>query len=168
LSTLVLGIGNTLLSDEGIGVHIVHYLRERHGGRGDWVLLDGGTLSFSLLDDIARARYLVVVDAARLGAAPGTLRCFLDAEMDDYLCAGHRSVHEVGLSDLLDMARLSGALPRRRALIAIEPAELDWGTQPSSLLQGLIPQAASRVLAVIERWRQEDAPARDGSHLTDY
>ena len=69
--TLILGIGNTLLSDEGVGVHALRYLAEHHRLPPQVELLDGGTLSFTLAGPIARADGLIVVDAARLDAEPG-------------------------------------------------------------------------------------------------
>jgi hydrogenase maturation protease len=152
LSTLVLGIGNTLLSDEGIGVHVVERLRERLEDRPDVTLLDGGTLSFTLAEPIAAADHLIVVDAARLGAAPGTLRCLRDGEMDGYLLGGAKSVHEVSLGDLMDIARLSGTLPKRRALVAIEPQKLDWGDAPTAEVAAAIEPAVNLVLELIHEW----------------
>ncbi len=155
MSTLVLGIGNTLLSDEGIGVHVVERLRGRLEGLPDVTLLDGGTLSFTLAEPIAAADHLIVVDAARLGAAPGTLRCLRDAEMDRYLLAGAKSVHEVSLGDLMDIARLSDTLPRRRALVAIEPQKLDWGDAPTPEVAAAIEPAVDLVMGLIEEWTIE-------------
>ena len=152
MSTLVLGIGNTLLSDEGIGVHVVERLRGRLGSLPDVTLLDGGTLSFTLAEPIAAADHLIVVDAARLGAAPGTLRCLRDGEMDRYLLGGAKSVHEVSLGDLMDIARLSNTLPRRRALVAIEPQKLDWGDAPTPEVAAAIEPAVDLVLGLIKEW----------------
>jgi hydrogenase maturation protease len=152
LSTLVLGIGNTLLSDEGIGVHVVERLRERCDGLPGVTLLDGGTLSFTLAEPIAAADQLIVVDAARLGAAPGSLRCLRDGEMDRYLLGGAKSVHEVSLGDLMDIARLSDTLPRRRALVAIEPQKLDWGDAPTPEVAAAIEPAVDLVLELIQEW----------------
>jgi len=155
LSTLVLGIGNTLLSDEGIGVHVVTFLRQHHGTMPEVGFLDGGTLSYALADDIARARNLIVVDAARMGEAPGTVRCFVDGAMDRYLAAAHGSVHEVGLGDLLDIARLTETLPERRALIGIEPESLDWGDQPTPKVAAAIQPAAREVLELLQQWNEK-------------
>ncbi|MEN8176289.1 MAG: HyaD/HybD family hydrogenase maturation endopeptidase [Pseudomonadota bacterium] len=154
-STLVLGVGNTLLTDEGIGIHVVAWLRAHHGERADMALLDGGTLSFTLADDIGRYGNLVVVDAARLDAEPGTVRVFENEAMDARLRGGLASVHEVGLSDLMDIARLTDTLPRRRALVGIQPDSLEWGDLPTPIVAESIPSAAQAVLDLVERWKQE-------------
>jgi len=153
MKALVLGIGNTLLSDEGGGVHVVEYLRSRHPKTNDLRYLDGGTLSFTLAADIEAADHLIVVDAAQLGKSPGTVRCFLDADMDRFLGTARHSVHEVGLLDLMDIARLTDTLPARRALIGIQPDTLGWGDTPSPVLASSIPKAAERVLRLLDEWR---------------
>ncbi len=155
--TLILGIGNTLLSDEGAGVHLVQQLGRRQPPLPGVTLLDGGTLSFTLADAIASHAFLIVADAARMGAAPGTISLFEGDELERHLASARGSVHEVGLQDLLDISRLSGHFPRRRALIGIEPESLDWGEQPSPAVAESLPEAATQVAALVERWRQEEA-----------
>ena len=116
-NTLVLGIGNTLLSDEGLGVHLLNYLRVNYPDLPGVTYLDGGTLSFTLATAIEDCDNLVVLDAAQLDAGPGTVRLLVGADMDAFIGHGKRSVHEVGLSDLMDALRLRGDLPGHRALI---------------------------------------------------
>ncbi len=153
-STLILGIGNNLLSDEGVGVHVVRYLEEHHADVPGVSFLDGGTLSFTLAEPIAEHDNLIVVDAARLGEPPGTLRCLEGAEMDRYLTGNRASVHEVGLMDLLDISRLSETFPEHRALIGIEPESLDWGEFPSRAVAPSIAPAAAMALELARRWRR--------------
>ena len=151
-SVLVLGIGNTLLSDEGIGVHVVERLRSELNDRPGVEILDGGTLSFTLAEPITRAEGLIVVDAARMHARPGTVRVFTNEAMDRYLVGNRQSVHEVSLTDLLDIARLSERLPRQRCLIGIEPENLDWGDTPSQMLQPSIAHAVREILTILGNW----------------
>jgi hydrogenase maturation protease len=150
--TLVLGIGNNLLTDEGVGIHTVNYLSQRYPQLRDVEFMDGGTLSFSLAEPISQADGLIVVDAARLDTEPGTIRQFEGADMDSYL-KGHRgSVHEVGLAELIDMSRLTGDMPDHRCLIGIQPLSLDWGETPSAEVSAAIPTAAGMVMETIRRW----------------
>ena len=153
-TTLILGIGNNLLADEGMGVHVVRYLQEHHSDTPGVTFLDGGTLSFTLAEPIAEHDNLIVVDAAQLGEPAGTIRCFEGAEMDHYLTGNRASVHEVGLMDLFDISRLSGTFPQQRALIGVQPKSLDWGEFPSAEVAPAIAEAAAMALAVAERWRQ--------------
>ncbi|MCU7923641.1 MAG: HyaD/HybD family hydrogenase maturation endopeptidase [Candidatus Thiodiazotropha sp. (ex Dulcina madagascariensis)] len=151
-SVLILGIGNTLLSDEGIGVHLVNRMQQRVGEIPGVAFLDGGTLSFTLAAPIAGADGLIVADAARMGEAPGTLRLFHDEQMDRYLNTSCSSVHEVSLGDLIDIARLSDTLPRRRCLVGIEPEALDWGEALSQTVEPAIEQGISEIVSILVEW----------------
>ncbi len=150
--TLVLGIGNTILTDEGVGIHVVEYLQNSYPEDENISFIDGGTLSFSLAGLIADHHQLIVVDAARMGAEPGHVACYEGSAMDRYLTGNRQSVHEVGLTDLLDIARLSEHYPENRALIGIEPANMDWGEAPTALVAKAIPQAAQIVIEMIDKW----------------
>lgn len=153
MKTLVLGIGNTLLSDEGVGVHVSRHLKTLLPPSDDVEILDGGTLSFTLAVPIEDANALIVVDAAQLQSAPGTLRVFEGEEMDVFLMSSRRSsVHEVGLNDLMSIARLAGYWPEKRALVAIQPQKLDWGESPTPQVQSAIPAACDRIKALLKAW----------------
>jgi hydrogenase maturation protease len=152
--TVVLGIGNTLLGDEGAGVHALRALAARAAELPDVEYLDGGTLSFTLATAIEDADQLIVFDAALLNAVPGTVQLFEDDAMDRFLGSRRNaSVHEVGLIDLMVMARLAGRFPERRALIGIQPEYLDWAEMPTAAVAAAIPQACDLALAVLDRWR---------------
>ena len=153
-TTLILGIGNNLLSDEGVGIHVISHLEAHHAGTPDVTFLDGGTLSFTLAEPIAEHDNLIVVDAARLGEPPGTYRCLEGEEMDRYLTGNRASVHEVGLVDLLDISRLSGTFPHHRALIGVEPGSLDWGDFPTPAVAAAIAPVAEMALGLAARWRR--------------
>jgi hydrogenase maturation protease len=153
--TLVLGLGNRLLSDDGVGVEVLGHLEEDR--LGDVLVLDGGTLSFTLAGHIARCPRLIVIDAAVMGTAPGTVRIFEGAAMDRQLGGRGKSVHEVSLMELMDMARLTDSLPDPRALVGIEPALVDWGDGLSAPVSAAVPRAVDAVRKLIRRW---DHPGR--------
>ncbi len=161
-TALVLGIGNTLLSDEGVGVHLVRRLQTETGHRSDVCYLDGGTLSFSLAEELALHDRLVVLDAADFGASPGAVRVYEEDEMDRFLSRGCQSVHEVGLQDLLDIARLTDSFPRRRALICIQPLRIDWGEALSEPIANALPEAVRLVEHLLEGWNRGLSPASTG------
>ena len=152
--TLVLGIGNTLLSDEGLGIHLLEYLRARHPELPGVTWLDGGTLSFTLAPVIEDHANLIVLDAAQLDKPPGTIDLLTGAEMDRFVGYGKRSVHEVGLIDLLTIAQLQEQLPEKRALLGIQPAEFGWGDKPGTAVTRAIPGAAVQVLELIQNWTE--------------
>jgi len=152
--TLVLGLGNLLLGDEGAGVHAVRRLAAEHPTLPDLEFVDAGTLSFALatlLDDVDQ---LIVLDAAEMHEPPGTVRLFLDEETDPFFHVQRRgTAHEVRLIDLLAMSRLTGRPPRRRALIGIQPQSFALSTAPTAEVAQAIPRACAMVTDLIERWR---------------
>ena len=155
MKTLVLGIGNTLLADEGVGVHVLDQLAS-HELPQDVELLDGGTLSFTLAGTIQDAESLVVVDAANLRAPAGTLQVFEGEAMDAFLMGNRKSsVHEVGLTDLRAIAILAGHWPEQRALVAIQPQDVGWGERPTPAVAAAIPHAVSAIQALIKGWQHE-------------
>lgn len=150
--TLVLGIGNTLLADDGVGVRVIESLRG-DSAMARLTLIDGGTLSFSLLSHLEDASAMLVVDAADFEAAAGTVRVFENEEMDRFIGRTRgRSVHEVGLADVMDMARLHGCLPPQRALVCVQPARIDWGEELSPAVQAATAYACGQVRALLSRW----------------
>ena len=151
---LVLGIGNTLLSDEGVGVVAMQALAERLRDRDDVEFMDGGTLSFTLAGSIAEHGGLVVIDAAEMGAAPGKVDVFVGEDMDRFLGSNRkRSVHEVALIDLLAIALLEDYLPQHRALIAIQPGLVDWGDSLSLPVAAALDEVCDRAQQLIESWQ---------------
>lgn len=155
--TLVLGIGNTLLTDEGIGIHVLEQLRESSSmALQQAEILDGGTLSFTLAGPIENCDQFIVIDAAELKSEPGTVRVFENHEMDNYITSGNqRSVHEVSLSDVMSITLLSGNLPEKRALVGIQPLEIDWGEKPTEAVSAAIPEAVFEIESLLTRWSHE-------------
>lgn len=154
IKTLVLGIGNTLLSDEGIGIHVLRELQQNHQITGDIDYLDGGTLSFTLASPIENCHQFIVIDASEIKSDPGAVKVFENEEMDAFITSGNKkSVHEVGLVDVMSIAMLTGNLPPQRALIGIQPDSLDWGNQPTETVKQAIPIACQQVTQLLRKWQ---------------
>ncbi|MCP5090233.1 MAG: hydrogenase maturation protease [Gammaproteobacteria bacterium] len=155
-SIAVVGIGNSLLTDDGAGIHTLERFAE--GNTNDDVFcLDGGTVGLALLDRLSDLEGLVALDAMRLGKAPGAVTVLQGEAMDAHLRNQHGSVHEVGLSDLMDALRLRGDLPDNRALIGIEPEDMDWGTQPTPAVAAALPKAAACAHELVRVWHVDEA-----------
>lgn len=153
---VVLGIGNSLLTDDGAGLHVLSALAA--GGLPEgMVLVDGGTIGLALLTEIEKAGALVAVDACQMGLPVGAMRVFEGTGMDATLGGTKRSAHEVALADLMDAARLSGSLPARRALVGIQPGSTGWGLEPGPEVARAIPEAVAAVLRLAEAWSLTDA-----------
>lgn len=157
LKTLILGIGNTLLTDEGIGVHVLSDLENSSSPVLENVTtMDGGTLSFTLAGPIENCDQFIVIDAAELKSDPGTVKIFENQEMDEYIISGNKkSVHEVSLADVMSITMLSGNLPEKRALVGIQPKDLDWGESPTESVSAAIPVVISEIESLLKRWSDE-------------
>jgi len=153
MKTLVLGIGNTLLTDEGIGVHVLQALESRLADFPDVSLLDGGTLSFTLAGPIEEADALIVVDAANIKTRPGEWTLLKGEEMDAFLMSNRKAtVHEVGLTDLRAIAMLAGHWPEKRVMLAIQPQVIDWGEFPTPAVAAAIPPVCAAIKEQIRVW----------------
>ena len=158
--TLILGIGNTLLTDEGAGIHALNHLQSASPNiwpdSPNLTFIDGGTLSFTLAVWIEDCSNLIVFDATELHQPAGTVNVFVGDAMDKFLGTTKRSAHEVGLIDLMDIARLTDHLPKNRALIGIQPDKMVWGMKPTASVQNALDQAVSEAVKLINQWQKEN------------
>lgn len=155
---LVVGIGNILLRDEGVGVRVVRELELRAAeGRLDLPpgtrLLDGGTLGLELLPTLATASILVLVDAVDLGKQAGSVIVIRDEAIEGILHA-HVSPHQVGVADLVAAARLIGVFPAAASLVGIQPAAIEIGLELTAVVEAAVPDALARVCAELRRGSQ--------------
>ena len=156
-SIAVVGIGNSLLTDDGAGIHTLERFAEDNTD-DDVCCLDGGTVGLALLDRLSNLDGLVALDAMILGKSPGAVTVLQGEDMDSHLRNQRGSVHEVGLSDLMDALRLRGELPKYRALIGIEPENMDWGTEPTPIVADAVPKAAAIAEDLVRKWRTDVNP----------
>jgi hydrogenase maturation protease len=154
-TTLILGIGNTLLSDEGAGIHVLNKLQSDYPDLQNTTFIDGGTLSFTLATYLQDCSDVIVLDAAEFKAPPGTVRTLVGAEMDKFLGAARRSPHEVGLLDLFDIARLTESLPVKRALVGIQPKSIEWGMSPTPPVEAALALAVDETVKLMRIWEEE-------------
>ncbi len=144
--TAVVGVGNLLLKDEGIGVHIARALQQMAISQ-DTEIIDGGT-SPDLPYYLNGADKLVIIDAVKGGSKPGTVYRFRPGDVN-IESAEMVSVHELGLEQSLKIMKLMGSKPKEIVVIGIEPKEIDWGTELSAELQQKIPEILNIVLKEI-------------------
>lgn len=151
---LVLGLGNTLLTDEAVGVRVAEALAADPATQQLGLkVLDGGTMGLTLLVEMEDAGAMVIVDAAYLEQEPGAIAVFEGSDMDHFLRTRGRNPHDIGLDDLMDALRLREAVPERRALIGIQPADIRVGESLTDAVAAAIPKATARIIALIEGWR---------------
>lgn len=152
-SALVLGLGNRLMSDDAAGPLVIERLQ--HGTFDQVRFCDGGTAGLNLLPEIEACDAFIAVDAARFGAAPGTVRVFEGEAMDRQLLGRKSTAHEVALADLIAAAKLMGACPDQRALVAVEPGRVSLGLEPTPPVGAAIPEMARQVGDILNRWLSE-------------
>jgi len=142
---LVLGVGNILLRDEGVGVRVVQAMEAMHLPEGV-ELFDGATAGLDLLDALADRERVIVIDALAGQYAPGTV---LRLTADDLQGADAASVslHETGLVETLAVAERLGIVPEEVVVLGVQPREVSWGLELSAEVSRLVPQIIELVMA---------------------
>ncbi len=153
-NVIVLGLGNLLNTDEGIGVHAIWEMQRLHRETGRYPgiqLVDGGVLGMRLLPYVDEATHLVLLDCVDAGKEPGEL---VELEGDDIpIYAGVKmSMHQVTFQEVLGVSLARGHLPEYLYLIGMQPVSLDIGAEPSPQGRAIIPAMIQRAEAVLQRW----------------
>ena len=154
---LVLGIGNILLQDEGLGARVVEHLLARHPLPEAVRVLDGGTMGLDLLACLEGVEQLLVIDAVDAGHPPGTLVRLEGEEIPAFL--SHKiSPHQVGLADILSVAKLCNLLPPTVVLLGVQPASLQTGLELSPTVSAQVEPLVQAVLQELRAWGAEPLP----------
>ena len=148
---LVLGLGNVLIEDEGVGIAALEYLHQHYEMPDNVELFDGGTSGMSLLDDIRGRKTLIVLDAVRTGNPPGSVVVLKDEAVPAFF-RSKVSPHQMALSDVLAVLTLSDEKPENIIVIGVEPVSLKthMGLSPT-----VAAQLETMVHKVIEHIEQE-------------
>ena len=148
---VLIGVGNILLSDEGVGIHIVRQLRDSDISKLVEIH-EIGTSSFKLLNVIEGNSHVIIVDAVRMDEKPGTVKK-IDLIIEDNigLLPQFTSLHQLDLISTLKMAKGVIDLPKKIVLIGIEPSSLEAGTELSKLVEEAVPKAISEIMKSIEK-----------------
>ena len=145
---VVLGMGNLLLRDEGVGIHVIRALQNSPLPTSvDLEIVDGGT-SPDVLHLTHEADKLVIIDAVAGGGEPGSVYRF---QVEDITPEGQHivSLHQIGLIESLETMEYMGARPKNSVIIGVEPKEIDWGLELSPELREEVPQIVGIVLEEI-------------------
>ncbi len=146
---LVLGLGNVLLGDDGIGAAAVDCLERDYRIPAEVRLVEGGTLGLSLLDEIAQARDVILVDAVATDDPPGTLVRLDGADVIDAV-RERLSVHQVGVADLLNAARLIGRYPASVVLLGLVPGSIGLGVGRTRVVGAALDALVSAVVREVQ------------------
>jgi len=154
---VILGIGNLLLSDEGVGVKVVQDLSTHYKFPENVELVDGGVGGFSLLPYIESAKKLLVIDAISGGKPPGTIYKFKGEDIP-YQVIEKISMHELSFSDLLSLVKLRDKYPEELVIIGIEPYSLELKIGLSEVVEKNYDKLLEEVLAQLKEWGIKPIP----------
>ena len=145
MDILILGIGNVLLTDEGIGIRTINELERRYIFPENVELLDGGTAGIELLRHIRNRDYLIIIDCMTWNQEPGTV---MRVEGNDVPTAfrSRISPHQLGLSDLLAAAMLTDELPKNLVLFGVEPESIDIGLDLTETVEASLDKLTGAVI----------------------
>jgi hydrogenase maturation protease len=152
---LVLGIGNLLNSDEGLGVHAVRALQERGLTSDAGIrMVDGGTLGLNLLPLVEECTHLLLLDCVDAGA-PGGTQVELDKEHIPLYAGLKMSQHQTTFQEVLALAAIRDSFPERLRLVGIQPVSLEIGTQLSPEVAAAMPAMLDRAESILHSWGVE-------------
>lgn len=149
--TLILGVGNLLASDEGVGIHVIQHLQAEYQFPEEVQLLDGGTLGMDLLFYLENVRYLLLIDAVETGQPPGTLIRLAGDEVPAFFSL-KMSPHQVGVPDMLFAAKLRDLYPEEVVLWGVQPGSLEIGLELSPPVAAQLESLVARVVEELIRW----------------
>jgi hydrogenase maturation protease len=150
----VLGIGNILLSDEGVGVHVVNMLREQYAFAPAIDLVDGGTMGLDLLPLFQTRDKIVIIDAVDFGKKSGHVGVLVGNDIPSVLNS-KLSVHHIGLSDVLFAAKLMRDTPPDVCLVGVQPKYLDVGLDMTDEVRAQLNTIIDHVLKKLKDWNIE-------------
>jgi hydrogenase maturation protease len=156
LNIAVFGIGNLLLSDDGVGVHVIERLRSEYEFPESVELIDGGTKGLDLLPLFEGRDKVLIIDAANFRKEPGAIDMIEGDSIPAFL-SSKLSVHQIGLPDTLFAARIMGITPPEMCLIGIQPKSMETGTELSGEVQARVAALVERVLDKLKEWGAEAA-----------
>ena len=140
----ILGIGNLLLSDEGFGIHTIHYLEQNYTFPEDIRLNDAGTAGIYMAPFLEECDPILVIDVVALDAEPGSVHCFSSKDIGAGTIPSKMSPHQLGLLEMLEICKLRDCQPETVEFFCVVPADLQTSME-------LSPQVAPRVKEIAER-----------------
>jgi hydrogenase maturation protease len=145
MNAVVLGIGNTILTDEAAGVRTVEALEQAYRMPSNVLVIDGGTSGMEMIEDLSNLDFLLVIDVVKTGAAPGTLVKIAGAEIPVFF-RDKLSPHQIGLPDVLASLELLDAIPKEIVVLGVEPISLELGMDMTPAIAATIPQLMAQAV----------------------
>jgi hydrogenase maturation protease len=155
---VVLGLGNPLLGDEGIGIHLIGRLACSAAEHPSVEFIDAGTGGFTVLHCLEGRQKAILIDCALMGEEPGTIRRFTPDEVQSVKALAHQSLHEVDLLRIVAMAERLGQAPEQVVIFGIQPERIEPG---QGLSQTLLNRIGEYLSAILHEIATADADAHD-------
>jgi len=155
--TLVLGVGNKLMSDEGIGVHVIERLVSKYRLPEEVQILDGGTLGLDLLYYLEGIENLLIVDAAEMGREAGTMIRLQGEEVPAFMSV-KISPHQLGVPDMLAAAKMKDIFPKQLVFWGIQPDEITLSLDLSPVLASKVDSLTDKLVDELRGWGYEVVP----------
>jgi len=158
--TVVIGLGNPLMGDDGLGLAALQELERGWTFDPPVEMLDGGSWGMNLLHDIERAERLLFIDAIDAEAPPGASVVVERDELPKYF-ALKLSPHQIDLKEVLALAELRGTLPEHTVAYGRQPATIELSTELSPVVRDGVPSLIARIIQRLERWGHQARPRAD-------
>jgi hydrogenase maturation protease len=155
--TLILGVGNLLVCDDGVGLRVLERLAATYDLPDDVQTLDGGTLGLDLLYYLQGVDNLLLIDALEMDEEPGTLRRLEGDEVPAFL-SQRMSPHHIGVPDMLATAKLMDLFPKRIVLWGVQPGLLEMGLELSPPVAAQVDAVVEKVVAELSNWGVQVTP----------
>ena len=150
----ILGIGNTLYTDEGLGVHALSALEEKYGMDQQVELVDGSTDGMSLLGPVEDTDYLIVIDAINAGKEGGHIIELHGNDIPAYYGI-KMSIHQLGFQEVLLASKLRERFPKHIVMIGMQPTSLELGIGLSETNESQLPELMKLVEKQVKKWKNE-------------
>jgi hydrogenase maturation protease len=156
--TLVLGLGNLVHADDGVGVHAIYGLERDPRVPANVTLLDGGTQGLGLLHHVSGVRRLLVIDAVDVGEPAGTILRFEGKALQGL--PGKASVHQLGFADLMVALQLLGESPGEVVVFGVQPDSTEWSAELTQPVANAIPLLVDSVIEQLKCWKENESVTR--------
>lgn len=156
--TLILGLGNLVHADDGLGVHVIERLMQDPRVPPDVRLFDGGTQGLALLPHVSGYRRMIVVDAVDAGMEPGMILRYEGSMLQGL--PGKPSVHQLGFADMMIALEMMGERPQEAVLIGVQPLSTDWSPDLTPTVARTVDKVIELVFEQLGKWAEEPADER--------
>lgn len=148
----ILGIGNTLFSDEGVGIHLLPILEDKFQNDADIEIIEGLTDGMKLLGPVEDAENLIIIDAINAGKEGGTIIALKGDDIPAYFGI-KMSIHQMGFQEVLLAAKMRERYPKQIVMFGMQPTSLELGVELTEINRAKLPELAKAVIGQVNAWR---------------